>query len=56
MDSGTQVDIDVFGRILGAWMPAIHAGMTQAADGQMPSAIGVGVEGCIAFLMLCRRA
>jgi hypothetical protein len=26
--------MDVSGRILGAWMPAIHAGMTEAADGQ----------------------
>jgi hypothetical protein len=26
--------MDVSGRILRAWMPAIHAGMTEAADGQ----------------------
>jgi hypothetical protein len=26
--------MDVSGRILRAWMPAIHAGMTDAADGQ----------------------
>ena len=32
--AGTQVDMDVSGRILRAWMPAIHAGMTEAADGQ----------------------
>jgi hypothetical protein len=30
----TQVHTDVSGRILRAWMPAIHAGMTEAADGQ----------------------
>ena len=28
--------MDVSGRILRAWMPAIHAGMTEAADGQKP--------------------
>jgi hypothetical protein len=28
--------MDVSGRILRAWMPAIHAGMTEAADGQNP--------------------
>jgi hypothetical protein len=32
--AGTQVHMDVSGRILRAWMPAIHAGMTEAADGQ----------------------
>ena len=26
--------MDVSGRILRAWMPAIHAGMTEAAEGQ----------------------
>jgi len=33
-NAGTQVHMDVSGRILRAWMPAIHAGMTEAADGQ----------------------
>ena len=33
--AGTQVDMDVSGRILRAWMPAIRAGMTAAADGKM---------------------
>ena len=28
--------MDVSGRILRAWMPAIHAGMTEAADRQKP--------------------
>jgi hypothetical protein len=28
--------MDVSGRILRAWMPSIHAGMTEAADGQTP--------------------
>jgi hypothetical protein len=28
--AGTQVDMDVSGRILRAWMPAIRAGMTEA--------------------------
>jgi hypothetical protein len=28
--AGTQVDMDVSGRILRAWMPAVHAGMTDA--------------------------
>jgi len=28
--------MDVSERILRAWMPAIHAGMTEAADGQDP--------------------
>ncbi len=32
--AGTQVNMDVSGRILRAWIPAIHAGMTEAADGQ----------------------
>ena len=32
--AGTQIDMDVSGRILRAWMPAIHAGMTEAADGK----------------------
>ncbi|GEM_PF-1920835 len=27
--AGTQVNMDVSGRILRAWMPAIHAGMTK---------------------------
>jgi len=26
--AGTQADMDVSGRILRTWMPAIHAGMT----------------------------
>jgi hypothetical protein len=43
--AGTQVDMDVSGRILRAWMPAIHAGMTDAADGKMLSSMGDGVEG-----------
>jgi hypothetical protein len=30
--AGTQVDMDMSGRILRAWMPAIHAGMTEAGD------------------------
>ena len=47
--------MEVSGRILRAWMPAIHAGMTEAADGQSPSNNGVGVEGCTSFLMLCGR-
>jgi hypothetical protein len=29
--AGTQVDMDVSGRILQTWMPAIHAGMTKSA-------------------------
>ena len=44
--------MDVSGRILRAWMPAIHAGRTEAADGQSPSNNGVGVEGCTSFFML----
>jgi hypothetical protein len=32
--AGTQVDMDVSGRVLRAWMPAIHAGTTEIADGQ----------------------
>jgi hypothetical protein len=47
--------MDVSGRILRAWMPAIHAGMTEAADGQSTSNNGVGVEGCTSFFMLCGR-
>jgi hypothetical protein len=27
--AGIQSDMDVFGRILRTWMPAIHAGMTK---------------------------
>jgi hypothetical protein len=48
--------MDVSGRIVRAWIPALHAGMTEALMAKMASAIGVGVEGCIAFFMLCRRA
>jgi hypothetical protein len=48
--------MDVSGRILQAWMPAIHAGMTEAADGQTPSNIGVGVQGGTSFFILCGRA
>ena len=29
--AGTQVDMDVSGRILQTWMLAIHAGMTKSA-------------------------
>ena len=36
MDCRNPVDMDVSGRILRAWLPAIHAGMTEAADGQNP--------------------
>jgi hypothetical protein len=28
--AGTQIDMDVSGGILRSWMPAIHAGMTDA--------------------------
>jgi hypothetical protein len=28
--------MDVSGRILRAWMPAIHAGMTEATNDQLP--------------------
>jgi hypothetical protein len=48
--------MDVSGRILRAWMPAIHAGMTATADGQTLSNIGVGMEGCTFFFMPCGRA
>jgi hypothetical protein len=34
MDCRDPVDMDVSGRILRVWMPAIHAGMTEAADGK----------------------
>jgi hypothetical protein len=54
MDCGTQVDMDVSGRILRAWMPAIHAGMTEAADGQAPSNIDVGVQECTSFMLGAR--
>ena len=49
-------NMDVSGRILRAWMPAIHAGMTDAADGQTPLNIGVGVEGYTSIFILCGRA
>jgi hypothetical protein len=35
--------MDVFGRILRAWMPAIHAGMTLAIHSKIPSNIGLGM-------------
>ena len=54
--AGTQVDMDVSGRILGAWMPAIHAGMTEALMAKMALNLGVGVDGCISFFTLRRRA
>ena len=47
--AGSQVDMDVSGRILRGWMPAIHAGMTEAADGQ--NAVKYW-----RFFMLCGRA
>ena len=37
-----RVDMDVSGSIREAWTPAIHAGMTETADGQTPSNNGVG--------------
>ena len=43
--AGTQVDMDVSGRILRAWMPAIHAGMTEAPMGKMLSNMALGVKG-----------
>jgi hypothetical protein len=51
--------MDVSRRILRTWMPAIHAGMTEAADSQNPSNIRVGKEGCTwlhLFFVFCRRA
>jgi hypothetical protein len=39
--AGTQVDMDVSGRILRTWMPAIHAGTTQAKNRE-PLNIRVG--------------
>jgi hypothetical protein len=47
--------MDVSGRILRAWMPAIHAGMTEGADGKTLSNIGAGLEGYYHFV-LCGRA
>jgi hypothetical protein len=32
--AGIEIDIDVSGRIPRTWMPAIHAGMTEAGDSQ----------------------
>jgi hypothetical protein len=48
--------MDVFGRILRAWMPAIHAGMTLAIHSKIPSNIGLGAEGCTCFFILRGRA
>jgi hypothetical protein len=48
--------MDVSGRILRAWMPAIHAGMTETAAGQTPSKIGVAMEGCTSIFMPYGRA
>jgi hypothetical protein len=31
--AGIQTDMDVFGRILQVWVPAIHAGMTEEKAG-----------------------
>jgi hypothetical protein len=48
--------MDVSGRILRTWMPAIPAGMTEAADSQKLVKPRVGVEECNSFFMLCGRA
>jgi hypothetical protein len=34
--AGIQIDMDVSGHILWAWMPAIHAGMTEKEPGIEP--------------------
>ncbi len=47
--AGTQIDMDVFGPILRIRMPAIHAGMTDAADSQNPSNIHVCKKGMHLF-------
>jgi len=47
--------MDVYGRILRAWMPAIHTGMTEAADGKMLSNMGVG-GGMSLYFHALRRA
>jgi hypothetical protein len=39
--AGTQVDTDVSGRILRAWMPAIHAGMTCEGERKIMNAFMV---------------
>ena len=54
--AGTQVDMDVSGRILRAWMPAIHAGMTEVADGKNPVEYWRWRRAMCLFFMLCGRA
>jgi hypothetical protein len=54
--AGTQVDMDMSGRILRIWMPAIHAGMTEAGDWPNRVNVGIGVEGCSFIFILCGRA
>jgi hypothetical protein len=46
--------MDVSGRILRAWMPAIHAGMTDAADGQ--NAVDMALAFRMQLLFHARRA
>ena len=49
--AGIQAHKDASGGILRAWIPALHAGMTEAADAQQPrfKNIGNGLEGCTSF-------
>jgi hypothetical protein len=48
--------MDVSGRILRAWMPAIHAGMTEAPMAKNPVEHWRRLGGMYLFFMLCRRA
>src|SRR5262245_10659349 len=54
--AGTQVDMDVSERILRAWIPAIHAGMTDAAVGQNVVKYGCWRGGMSPYFHALRRA
>ena len=45
--------LDVCGHILRTWMPPIHAGMTEAGDGQNPLSRN-SVRRDARFFMLCK--
>jgi hypothetical protein len=48
--------MDVSGRILRAWMPAIHAGMTEAPDNQNAVKYWRWLRVMGSFFMLCKQA
>ena len=54
--AGTAVYMDVSGCILRVWMPAIHAGMTKAADDQIAVKYWRRPSGCASFYALLQTS